>query len=196
MNRVIVKFLSVILFVLITNNVFADFSQKQIRYLSYFDIIKKFQKLEISADQCKQFIQSNSVVYGYASPLTGAPLSGEPNFDFINSFLSCLKSSTLDKKISKILSEEVKNQLGDLDEEIKDKDENHFAAAIDELTLHLIGPEVVLISYGYVKNQKEFRDFIHKSVIKILEKQEDPDGWKYLTNAFILIHLRDEFLSY
>jgi hypothetical protein len=145
---------------------------------------------------CTEMDKNNSVVFGYSSPLTGKAVSAGPNFDFLNSVLSCIKDVEFKYDIEKYLSGSTISKLGDLYDNVTEVDKENLDIAIDELTLKLIGPEVVLVSYGHVASQKYFRDLIHSSAINIIENQKDKSTGSYLKNIFVLIHLRDEFMSY
>jgi hypothetical protein len=179
-----------------TSNAKADFSQNQVRYLSYFDIVNYMESVETNQHGCGEFQQDNAVVFGYSSALTGKPVSSGPNFDFLNSVLSCLKGIEFRYSLEKYLSSEVYEKLGDLYENVTSVDQVLIDAAIDELTLKLIGPEVVLVSYGHIESQANFRKLIHDSAMNMIIKKGDMSGNQYFKNVFILIHLRDEFMSY
>jgi hypothetical protein len=193
MNKATGRFLSLCVF-MISLNSFADFSQTQKRYLSYFDIVGYFQKIEVLSSDCKSMTIENSVVFGYSSPITGGPVSSVPNFDFLNYFLNCISNTTFSSRLSKYLDEDLVAELS-MYSPAHDQNKLKLLEAIDEMTKKIIGPEIVLVSYGHIKSQKEFRELIHNSAIEMLG-ENDNTTQNYLKKVFILIHLRDEFLSY
>jgi hypothetical protein len=197
MSKEIASYLSILLMVFTASNyALADFSEKQTRYLSYYDITSYFKSLEVYDNDCYQKKESNIVVFGYSSPVTGRPISANPNFDFLNSYLSCLKISEFENYLNKNIDSELLKKLGSIQYSIDSKDEKVVDQVIDELILKLIGPEVVLVSYGLIASQEELKNLLKNSAKEIVIKENNTTVRNYLKSVFTLIHLRDEFLSY
>jgi hypothetical protein len=197
MNKVRYKFLSILfLNILGVNTSYGDFSQLKLRYLSYFDITNHFKNLKVSEENCTYRIQENLVLYGYNSPVTGKPVNDKPNFDFINSYLSCVNLVDDNKFLTEFFTDEIWNALGDTTDNYSPDKDKAIGEAIDFMTMKLIGPEIVLVSYGLVKKQKEFRELIIHSAKAMIAKQGKHSVKDLIKSAFILIQLRDEFLSY
>jgi hypothetical protein len=174
----------------------ADFSEKQVRYLSYHDVTQYLKKLKVHDHECYRNQSSNYVIFGYSSPVTGQPVSSNPNFDFLNSFISCLKSYGFKPDFSKYLDSDLMSQVGSIYNRLGGVKAEDLNKAIDQLIVKLIGPEIVLVSYGFIGSQKELRDLLSSTAMNIVSKESDPTIESFLSNVFVLIHLRDEFLSY
>ena len=195
MNLVNVKFLSLSL-ILFANISFADFTQNQVRYIGYFDTLNTIKNLDVYNDECITATRKNSVVFGYSSPVNGKPISSSPNFDYVSSFINCLNQAQFDNLIYRMVTSETQTKIGDLGYNIDQVNESILKLALDEITLSIIGPEIVLISYGHISSQKDFRELIHNSSLNIVNKSGDQTVRNYLKQAIILIYLRDEALSY
>ena len=172
----------------------ADFAQKSIRYKSFSDLISFFDRNKNGYSECAQYTRDNAGSFGYNSPLLGIPLSQDPNFDFLNKYMGCLKKIDFHKNWQK-LPEALQNAAGGFySGTLKDTPEEILKTIIKEITLRAIGPEAVVVSYGYVKSQEKFTDIIYQSALEQLD--EGASMQDYYKSVFTLIHLRDEYLRY
>ena len=138
----------------------------------------------------------NATVFGYNSPVTGKPASFNPNYDFVGKLLSCLKNQNIIGDLSELLSEKTIEQIESRFLMLEHVSEELKNSIINDLTLKFIGPEVVLVSYGLVKSQEEFNQYIGKSAEEFIRKTSGTTVSDYILAVTTLIHLRDEFLSY
>lgn len=197
MSKEIARYLSILLMVFTASNyAIADFSEKQTRYLSYYDITSYFKSIEVYENDCYQNKEGNMVVFGYSSPVTGKPISANPNFDFLNSYLSCLKTDNFENYLNKNIDSELLKKLGSTYHSVDSIEEKVLDQIIDELIFKLIGPEVVLVSYGLIASQEELKNLLKSSAQEIVTNENNKTAKNYLKSVFTLIHLRDEFLSY
>lgn len=172
----------------------ADFAQKSIRYKSFSDLISFFDRNKNGYSECAQYTRANTGSFGYNSPLLGIPLSQDPNFDFLNKYMGCLKKIDFHKNWEE-LPEEVRNAAGGYySGTVKEAGEEALKNIIKEVTLSAIGPEAVLVSYGYVESQEKFINMIYQSALGQLD--EGASMQDYFKSVFTLIHLRDEYLRY
>lgn len=197
MKMVIVRFLRIIFVMsMAINSANADYTQNQVRYLSYFDVITHLKSIKSYNSDCFEQSKANSIVFGYSSPLSGSPVSSNPNFDFLSTLISCIKNAEYKYELKDLLTEKTAEELGYLGEPVGDKKVEVINHAIEELIVRLIGPEIVLVSYGHIESQNALRNLLHRSSLEMSKIGEKVSTEIFLTNVFILIHLRDEFLSY
>lgn len=187
----------VFLFVLISSYSFADFKQNQVRYMGYYDLINTLSKKLNTVDYgCSGEAEERSEAFGFALPVKGEPISSQPNFNFLNTLLQCIKSSNTLFPVQNstpgfnIDSEYNINYPSEPAPELK--------VVLKSLIEGLIGPDAVVKSYGHVESLDALTEIIYQSTVESLNARDiqiagHEDFYKTAINFIVL---RDEFLSY
>lgn len=199
MNLAKNKYISLVLLTIISGVASADFKQGSVRYFSYYDIINHFkEKVYLYSSECISKSKENGLIFGYSSPTSGKPLSQEPNFDFLSLYLNCLNETQIEAAIAQLIPYQIIIELGDRERPYEELSEELIDKVIDSLLLALIGPESVIISYGHISSQEELKNIIKNSALEIVKNKNiaNININEFIKEIIILIHLRDEFLSY
>jgi len=191
MKMVKYKLIKVLLLLVIAQSSYADFSQNQVRYLSVKDIELTFMNIYNSKQSnCSLENKAKSNAFGYSSPVTGKPISKKPNFNFLNTYMQCLRELLKEADPKKILTGNL--SLSGL-KRYTDISEDDLKQAIKLQINKLIGPESVIKSYGYLKSEDQLIELIMNAV---KDNNSIITVFDFMKEAIYFISLRDEFLSY
>jgi len=191
MNTVNHKLIKILVILFISSSTFADFSTKQVRYHSVKDIQLNLKNIFPSAQaECLTESPRTSIAFGYSSPVTGKPVSKKPNFNFINTYMQCMKSILIQVTAEDLLPGDSSLSAYANPDTV---DQEELRKAVKYQINKLVGPEVVIKSYGYLASEKEFIDLIMQTV---KESQSINTVTDFIRESVYFISLRDEFLSY
>ncbi|MBO9668582.1 MAG: hypothetical protein J7501_17420 [Bdellovibrio sp.] len=185
---------------LLSTQAFAAFQATNTRYLSGAEIVDKvFRTLPADPSQEKNYCQllnQDRSAAGISDPLTGNSIYQEPSSTFYIWYDNCLKDALSADLYGMASSEVRKRHLGPLASSNYDLwskvTEQDLKTLIAYQMTRILGPDEVILDYGYISDCDQFREELLKAVLA--------KGDFSVMPALFLIETelmkRDEFLSY